>query len=377
MVALDIAGAFDRVWHGGLLEKLRAKGIHGDLFKLLGNYLCGRSLQVVINGQASEHLPVEASVPQGSVLGPVLWNIYVDDLLRQLPAVSAYADDCTLSCTYPRQDSGRAANEINHQLRVIQEWGERWQVTFAPEKTQAMVISRSPTAGPTMEGRLRFGGVPLPPQETIKILGVEVDRGLRFDSHIKHIAQKASQKVSALRRVASFLDKKGRLTLYKAKIRPYLEYAALSWVSSAASHTRKLDSIQRRALRLVDAADPPAQPEPTSPIVSLEHRRDVAAIVVFHKAQVQEVPHLAGLRLPPKVTTRSTRTVLNSDQVEVPRSRTSQHQRAYVGRVSRMWNLFTAATPHVRMMTTEKVKLAAHSWRGTQPNPLTLVNNVQ
>ncbi|KAG0713833.1 hypothetical protein GWK47_015309 [Chionoecetes opilio] len=133
---------------------------------------------------------------------------------------------------------------------------------------------------------------------------------------------KDSHRVSALRRVASFLDRGGKLLLYKAQIRPYLEYAALSWMSCAASHTRRLDSIQRRALRLVDAADPPAQPEPVSPLDSLEHRRDAAALVVFHKAQVQGVPHLAGLQQPPRIATRSTRTMLTSgDAVEVPRSR--------------------------------------------------------
>ena len=145
-------------------------------------------------------------------------------------------------------------------------------------------------------------------------------------------------------------------------------------MSCAASHTKKLDSIQRRALRIVDAADPPAQPERARPIDSLEHRRDVAALVVFHKAQVQEVPHLAGLRQPPRVATRSTRTVLNSDDtVEVPRSRASQHQRTFVGRVSRMWNLFTSSVPHVREMNTHTVKIKAHLWRGLQPTPLTLI----
>ncbi|KAG0713638.1 hypothetical protein GWK47_015765 [Chionoecetes opilio] len=253
-------------------------------------------------------------------------------------------------------------------------------VNFAPEKTQAMVVSRSPAAGPAVEGRLRFGGVPLPHQEAVKVLEVEVDRELKFDGHIKHIAKKASHRVSALRRIARFLDGGGKLLLYKAQIRPYLEYAALSWMSCAASHTRRLDSIQRRALRLVDAADPPDPPdppalfEPVSPLDSLEHRRDVAALVVFHKAQLQGVPHLAGLRQPPRVATRSTRTVLTSgDAVEVPRSRASQHQRTFVGLVSRVWNIFTAAVPHIQEMNTQSVKLAANRWRVLKPTPLRLV----
>ncbi|KAG0715687.1 hypothetical protein GWK47_011388 [Chionoecetes opilio] len=148
-------------------------------------------------------------------------------------------------------------------------------------------------------------------------------------------------------------------------------------MSCAASHTRRLDSIQRRALRLVDAADPPdppAQFEPVSPLDSLEHRRDIAALVVFHKAQVQGVPHLARLRQPPRIVTRSTRMVLTSgDTVEVPRSRASQHQRTFVGRVSRMWNIFTAAVPHIQEMNTQSVKLAANRWRLSKPTPLTLV----
>ena len=105
VVALDISGAFDRVWDAGLVEKLHAKGIQGDLLVLLQDYLQERIFQVVINGQSSRPFTIQASVPQGSVLGPILWNIYIDDLLRQLSTVAAYADDCTLSCSYCRLDS--------------------------------------------------------------------------------------------------------------------------------------------------------------------------------------------------------------------------------------------------------------------------------
>ncbi|MPC83778.1 hypothetical protein E2C01_078493 [Portunus trituberculatus] len=148
---------------------------------------------------------------------------------------------------------------------------------------------------------------------------------------------------------------------------PHLEYAALSWMSCAATQRRRLDSIQRRALLLVDGAFPP-HPEHECPLNTLEQRRDVAAIVVFHKAQMQKMPHLAGLRHPLRVSTRSTRTVVSDgDAVEVQQSQGCQHQRTFAGRVSRMWNLFTAAVPHAQEMNTHSVKLMAHKWRQTLP----------
>ena len=127
---------------------------------------------------------------------------------------------------------------------------------------------------------------------------------------------------------------------------------------------------QRRALPLMDAADSTS----ASPFDTLEHRRDVVALVVFHKAQMQGIPHLARLCQSPRVATQSTRTVLTSgDGVEVPYSRASQHQRTFVSRVSRMWNISTAADPHTQEMNTHRVKLAANDWRRSQSILLTLI----
>ena len=369
VVALDIAGAFDRVWHEGLIEKLRAKGIQGSLLSLLSNYLHDRTLKVVVNGQSSRSLPINASVPQGSVLGPILWNIYIDDLLHLLPEVSAYADDCTLTKSYHRQDSQHAVEATNQQLRLIKEWGERWQVDFSQEKTQVMVVSRSPAATQAVDGQLQFGDTALSIEDHIKILGVDVDKELRFNQHIKKVAHLASLRVSALRRVAKFLDRRGLLLLYKAQIRPYLEYATLSWMSAAPTHLQRLNTVERRALRLIEGSD-----HPPTPLDSLEHRRDVASLVVLHKAQVQQVPHLDKLRINPQVVNRNTRTVSSSDElVEVLRSHSSQHLRTFTSRVSRLWNKFTAATPEVTTLSTQEVKVAAHRWRATLPTPLVLL----
>ncbi|KAK3889544.1 hypothetical protein Pcinc_006453 [Petrolisthes cinctipes] len=218
---------------------------------------------------------------------------------------------------------------------------------------------------------MKFGSVTLPLQDHFKILGVTFDAELRFDKHIHHIAHQASLRVSALHRVAGFLDKRGLMTLYKAQVRPHLEYGALTWMSSAATHLQRLDKVERRVQRLIknNSCPPPSQDIPA--LDTLEHRRDVAALGVLHKAQVQEVQHLAGLRLPPREAVRDTRTVFSiQEQVGVPRSHTSQHQRTFTARTSRMWNEFTAAAPSMQDLSIQQVKVAAHRWRGTLPTPM-------
>ena len=117
---------------------------------------------------------------------------------------------------------------------------------------------------------------------------------------------------------------KGILTLYKAQIRPHLEYSTLAWLSCTQPILNKLDKIQHRALRLVQDR------LPTPCIHSLEHRRDVGALVVFHKAQVQSIPHLDPLRLPINTNRIFTRTVHSGGVlVDLPTSRSCQHLRTY------------------------------------------------
>ena len=401
VIALDIAGAFDCVWHRGLTAKLEQLGITGNLLHLLSSYLTGRSLRVAVNGHASASFPVEASVPQGSVLGPILWNIFFNDLLQCTPSASAYADDCTLSWTYERGEEADVVQSVNTQLADIMAWGKRWQVKFAPDKTQAMVISRSRDDAEQLRGRLKLGGDTIQLQESVDILGVEVDSRLRFDGHLKKVASKASKKVTLLRRLSHLLSPDGLLTLYKAQVRPIMEYAPLTWMSSAQCHLSLLDKVQRRAERLIAAAQRPNErqhhlpmqqqqqqqqprrqrtgrqeeghhaPETESVLGdSLEHRRRVAALTVLHKAQLQHVPHLAGLRATWRRSERSTRTVLSNDfLLEVPRSRSSTHQRTFSIAAVMWWNALTCDV-NVEGLSTQQVKVASHRWLRLQNTQL-------
>ena len=144
-----------------------------------------------------------------------------------------------------------------------------------------------------------------------------------------------------------------------------MEYGALAWVSGAATHTRRLDAVQRRALRLLGE-----EAEIPSSITSLKHRRDVSALTVCHKTQVLRTPHLTQLCLPLHPAHRTTRQAAAGNQrVVVPLSHTSQHQRTYMARAARLWNGFTEATPDVPHMSNQQAKMAANTWRGTLPTP--------
>ena len=128
-VFLDISKAFDKVWHDGLLFKLQRYGISGPLLTLLRNYLCGRLQRVTLNGAASSWKPVLAGVPQGSILGPLLFLVYVNDLVLDLRSDGRlFADDLSLFSTVI--DAERSYEDLSHDLALIEQWAHQWKMAF-------------------------------------------------------------------------------------------------------------------------------------------------------------------------------------------------------------------------------------------------------
>ena len=353
VIALDIAGAFDRVWHGGLISKIKSLGIDGNLLGLIGNYLSDRTLHVVLNGHTSSEHKIEASVPQGSVLGPLLWNIYFDDILHLIPEAHAYADDCTLDFTCNQEEQHNTISHINETLQTIISWGKRWQVSLAPEKTQLMVISRRPRP-PNLQA-IKLEGKELEYSSSINVLGIQFDSKLSFTDHVKELASRSARKFTCLRRVARFLDSRGCTLLYNSQIRSVMEYSPLVWSSCPPSYLRLLDKIQQRVKRLVDSKiqldQPPVQ------FQSLQHRRNVSGLCVFYKVQIQSSPQLSSLRLPPARRTYDIRNAYNHKyKVEVPFARTETYIRSFQPHYARMWNSMMQNIPIEYMRSLEQFK---------------------
>ena len=362
VIALDIAGAFDCVWHQGLVEKLQSLGIEGNLLSLLKDYLHGRSLHVAVNGHSSSELPVGASVPQGSVLGPLLWNIYFDDILQLISEASAYADDCTLTFTCARNQHRETIHHINHVLELIIAWGERWQVTLAPEKTQFMCITRNQSTPLHDCPPVQLHNKILTPQKEIEILGVKFNKDLTFTGHVRQMAKRAANKLACVRRISYLLDGTGCATLYKSQVRSVMEYSPLVWSSCPPSYLNLLDKIQERAQRLIqykmEGHERPTNLQP------LQQRRDVSGMCVLYKAQRQHTPHLAPLRLPlPPPSHHGTRAAqTRSSQVEIPFARTELFLRSFHSRYSRMWNTMVHVTHIDRTNSMHMFKREVNAW---------------
>jgi hypothetical protein len=186
VVFLDISKAFDKVWHTGLLKKLEALGLRNPLFE---SYLENRMQRVVVEGQSSEWENIGSGVPQGSVLGPLLFLIYINDLTDDLESCPfIFADDTTLFEVVDNpMDSGQL---LNDDLTKISRWSNRWLVTMNPSKTRSMTFSnkRERLNHPV----LSMGGCDIEEVDIYTHLGRTLQNNMSWNSHIFSVYEKAS-----------------------------------------------------------------------------------------------------------------------------------------------------------------------------------------
>ena len=183
-VALDISKAFDRVWHAGLLHKLKSYGISGQIFSLISSFLSNRRLRVVLDGKSSQEYPINAGVPQGSILDPTLFLLYINDFLDDVICdIAIYTDDTTLYSKCDRASDMwqqlELASELESDLRDMVDWGKKWLVDFSAGKTQLVSFDRSNNSGFI---DVKMGGSILEEKSSLKILGLTFSSKLDWGS---------------------------------------------------------------------------------------------------------------------------------------------------------------------------------------------------
>ena len=206
LVQIDFSAAFDRVNHGGLVFKLRVAGVGGLILKVFQNFLSSRTQRVKVDGVFSSSIDVVSGVPQVSVLGPLLFLLYIANLPRLLQnELVGYADDSTLLCRMPHpRDRSSVAASLNDDsiMAVISDWCSRCGMLVNPWKTRGMLISCSRTVEPLFPDLLIDGSVVEMVSE-LKILGVILDSKLSFEKQVREIAASASMRVGILRKTMS------------------------------------------------------------------------------------------------------------------------------------------------------------------------------
>lgn len=252
-VFLDVSQAFDRVWHDGLLFKLRDFGVPCYLQNIIRSFLEDRTFSVKIGGTLSSSRPIQAGVPQGAILSPLLFNIYTSDLpLENSVKTAVFADDTLVYSTH--HDIDIAAQNVQESLDNLIDWFVKWRIAINPTKTEAKIFTlRRPTDPQNFE--ILGEQIPWnPPDQAIKYLGVYLDRRLNWKFHINRKLNLAYGRLSKLFPILnkkSPLSKKNGILLYKTLLRPLIFYACPVWGTATSGAIQKLQTFQNKVLRIV------------------------------------------------------------------------------------------------------------------------------
>ena len=203
-VYLDISKAFDRVWHDGLIYKLKRCGVSGQLLCPIQDFLKNRKQRTVLNGQCSNWGDISAGVPQGSILGPLFFLVYTNDLTADLKCnVKCFADDTSLFTTV--QDSNTAANDMNHDLELISKWSHDWKMSFNPDpQKQAVELIFSKRKAEANYPVILFNNLPVMQVVEHKHLGLVLDSKLSYSTHIKSAISKKRLGIGMLRLLSNY-----------------------------------------------------------------------------------------------------------------------------------------------------------------------------
>ena len=247
VVYCDFMKAFDKVPHNRLLLKAEKYGITGNILGWIKSFLIGRTQQVIINKSKSASAPVTSGIPQGSVLGPLLFVIYINDLSDVVDRDSyiyLFADDTKV---FRQIHSDRDKLVLQQDINKLLIWSAKWLLKFHPDKCVFMGVGYSQD----IQTCYNMNGQVLSNSSCEKDLGVLFDKSLKFDQHINSIINKANRNLGIIRKTFEFMDKSIFCLIFKGLVRPHLEYAAPVWSPHFAKHIDAIENVQRRATKLV------------------------------------------------------------------------------------------------------------------------------
>ena len=245
VVYLDFAKAFDKVPHQRLRKKLEAIGIEGKLLEWIGGWLLDRRQRVAINGMKSKWISVTSGVPQGSVLGPTLFLVYINDLDDGIKSrIYKFADDTKLCRAIKTEED---AEVLRDDLKKLYKWSQDWQMLFNVEKCSVMHMGKR-----NQKCRYEMNGTTLKETTEERDLGILVHNSAKPSIQCAKAANRGNQVLGIIKRTMVSRDKDLILKLYKTLVRPHLEYCVQVWSPSLKQDINILERVQRRATKIIN-----------------------------------------------------------------------------------------------------------------------------
>ena len=257
---LDFSKAFDTVNHSILFTKLEHYGVRDICLNWFKSYLDNRKQFVEYNGASSSQRTITCGVPQGSILGPLLFLIYINDLATVSSKIYSvlFADDSNLFTAGKNPNS--LVNTMNIEVQKVIRWLRINKLSLNLKKTHFMIF-RKRGGRVLLDTELRIDGVEIEMVEKTKFLGIIIDQCFKFDAHIQFIKGKVSRGIGILNKCKKYFNSSTLLTLYYSFIYPYFNYCNCIWGNTCKTYLIPLINLQKMAMRIIEGAERRAHTE--------------------------------------------------------------------------------------------------------------------
>ena len=246
LLLVDFSKAFDCLPHSLIVAKLKAYGLEGNSVNLLANYLSSRKQRVKVAGKTSTWTEIMKGVPQGSILGPTIFNIFMNDVFCAIKdgTLYNYADDNSVIVSGKTKDN--VIKELQKNARDMINWCQLNQMEANPSKFQVLISEESDNTTIKLNDNCTIESEPY-----VKLLGVHLDKNFTFDYHISELTRKAGMQLNCLKRIAHSLKDDIKLLLYKSFVLSNFNYCPIVWHHCGVMNSKKLEKIQYRALKFI------------------------------------------------------------------------------------------------------------------------------
>ena len=244
-ILTDLSKAFDCLNHNLLIAKLEAYGFSRLSLALISSYLTGRKQRTKVNNSLSEWADISSGIPQGSILGPLLFNIYINDIFYFVKEdkITNYADDTTPYAIESNINKLICTLEID--INTILTWFDNNFFKLNPDKCKLLITKHAENV------EIKIKNVNIVAEKSVKLLGIKIDNNLNFNEHVSSLCKKANLKLHALSRVSHIMNKDKLRLLLKAFIETQFAYCPLIWMFHSRMINNKINRLHERALRLV------------------------------------------------------------------------------------------------------------------------------